>query len=59
MSETDYQIYDEKCQKMLDEEEIRFAGIINESGNLVSGGFKKEIDASSHQNILDDLAAQI
>lgn len=43
MSETNYQIYDEKCQRMLDEEEIRFAGIINESGNLVSGGFKKEI----------------
>lgn len=43
MSETDYQIYDEKCQKMLDEEEIRFAGIINEGGHLVSGGFKKEI----------------
>lgn len=43
MSETKYQVYDEKCQKMLDEEEIRFAGIINESGELVSGGFKKEI----------------
>lgn len=43
MSETNYQIYDEKCQRMLDEKEIRFAGIINESGNLVSGGFKKEI----------------
>jgi len=28
---------------MLDEDEIRFAGIINEDGNLVSGGFKKEI----------------
>lgn len=43
MSETDYQIYDEKCQKMLEEEEIRFAGIINEDGKLVSGGFKKGI----------------
>ena len=43
MSETDYQIYDDKCKKMLDEEEIRFAGIINEDGKLVSGGFKKEI----------------
>ncbi len=43
MSETDYQIYDEKCQKILEEEEIRFAGIINESGSLVSGGFKKDI----------------
>jgi hypothetical protein len=43
MSGTEYQNYDEKCQKMLDEDQIRFAGIINESGNLVSGGFKKEI----------------
>jgi len=43
MSETNYEIYDSKCQKMLDEDEIRFAGIINENGNLVSGGFKKEI----------------
>lgn len=43
MSGTDSQNYDDKCQKMLEEEEIRFAGIINESGNLVSGGFKKEI----------------
>ena len=44
MSGTDYQNYDDKCQKMLEEEEIRFAGIINESGTLVSGGFKKEIN---------------
>ena len=43
MSKADYQVYDSKCQKMLEEEEIRFAGIINEDGNLVSGGFKKEI----------------
>ena len=43
MSETDYEIYESKCQKMLDEDEIRFAGIINEDGNLVSGGFKKGI----------------
>ncbi len=43
MSETNYEIYDNKCQKMLDEDEIRFAGIINKDGKLVSGGFKKEI----------------
>jgi len=43
MSEINYEIYDNKCQKMLEEDEIRFAGIINEDGNLVSGGFKKDI----------------
>ena len=43
MTELNYQVFDDKCKKLLDEEEIRFAGIINEDGKLVSGGFKKEI----------------
>jgi hypothetical protein len=43
MTELNYQIYEDKCKKLLDEEEIRFAGIINEDGKLVSGGFKKGI----------------
>jgi hypothetical protein len=38
---TSSQIYDGKCKKLLDEKEIRFAGIINEDGKLISGGFKK------------------
>ncbi|MEX2313486.1 MAG: DUF6659 family protein [Nitrosopumilaceae archaeon] len=38
-----YQAYDDKCKKLLEEDEIRFAGIINEVGTLVSGGFKKGI----------------
>ena len=43
MTEINYQAYDDKCKKLLEEDEIRFAGIINEAGTLVSGGFKKEI----------------
>ncbi len=43
MTELNYQVYEDKCQKLLGEEEIRFAGIINEDGKLISGGFKKEI----------------
>ncbi len=34
------QFYDEKCTRLLDKDEIRFAGIINEHGELISGGFK-------------------
>ena len=37
------QIYDEKCKNLLNEKEIRFAGIINEDGKLISGGFKEGI----------------
>ncbi len=43
MTELNYQVYEDKCKKLLDEEEIRFAGIINEDGKLISGGFKKDI----------------
>ncbi len=35
------QIYDDKCERLLQEDEVRFAAIINEQGTLISGGFKK------------------
>lgn len=37
----EYYQYEEKCQTLLKEPEIRFAGIINHMGNLVAGGMKK------------------
>lgn len=40
MSE-DVPVYSKKCNRLLQEPEIRFAGILDESGNLVSGGFKE------------------
>jgi len=52
------QIYDEKCKKLLDEKEIRFAGIINEDGKLISGGFKEgltplEADETKLQSFME------
>ncbi len=35
------QIYDDKCERLLQEDEVRFAGIINDQGILISGGFRK------------------
>ncbi|QUC65198.1 hypothetical protein NsoK4_02795 [Nitrosopumilus sp. K4] len=40
-NDTKFKLYDEKCDQLLDEPEIRFAGIIDKDGKLVSGGFKK------------------
>ena len=34
-------LYAEKCKKLLDESEIRFAGIVDKDGKLISGGFKE------------------
>jgi len=41
VSETmELQYFESKCKKLTHENEIRFAGIINEKGQLVAGGFK-------------------
>jgi len=42
-SDSKLQLYSEKCTKLLQESEIRFAGIVNKSGELISGGFKEGI----------------
>ena len=33
-------VYSEKCSKLLEQDEIRFAGIIDKEGKLIAGGFK-------------------
>ena len=52
------QLYDKKCKQLLQESEIRFAGIVDKDGNLVSGGFKEGIsphegDETRLQNFLE------
>ena len=36
-------LYSEKCNQLLNESEIRFAGIVDKEGKLVTGGFKESI----------------
>ncbi len=36
-------LYAEKCDHLLGESEIRFAGIVNKDGKLIAGGFKEGI----------------
>lgn len=39
----EYYMFEQKCQNLLKEPEIRFAGLINPMGHLVAGGMKKGI----------------
>ena len=43
MSEETIKIYDSKCDHLLHEEEIRFAGIVDNDGKLIAGGFKEGV----------------
>jgi hypothetical protein len=36
-------LYAKKCNSLLQESEIRFAGIVNKDGKLIAGGFKEGI----------------
>ncbi len=36
-------LFGEKCNQLLRESEIRFAGIVNKDGKLIAGGFKNGI----------------
>lgn len=36
-------LYGQKCDHLLGESEIRFAGIVDKNGKLIAGGFKKGI----------------
>jgi hypothetical protein len=42
-SANDIKKFDVACQKLLEERKIRHVGVINQLGNLVAGGFKKDI----------------
>ena len=35
--------YEQKCEKLLEDKQLRFVGVINKLGNLIAGGFKHEI----------------
>ena len=42
-SNTNLKLYGEKCANLLNESEIRFAGIVDKDGQLIAGGFKDGI----------------
>jgi hypothetical protein len=55
MSAAEYKFYESKCVQLTQENEIRFAGIIDESGKLVAGGFKTGITPlENKESKLDD-----
>ena len=44
MPEIDIKDYEKRCKDILEDEEVRFAGLLDESGELLVGGFKQNIN---------------
>jgi len=59
----EYSIFQQKCDRLLQEDEIRFAGLINSMGKLVAGGFKQGItpleDEAERQKMYMELALRV
>ena len=46
----EYQSHQQKCELLLQDPEIRFAGLLDPLGNLVAGGFKTGVEPLKDQN---------
>lgn len=59
----EYWVFEQKCQAMLKLDEIRFAGLIDQKGRLVAGGFKEGVtpleDAAERQKMYMELALRV
>jgi hypothetical protein len=59
----EYKIFQQKCDRLLQEDEIRFAGLINGMGRLVAGSFKKGVspleDDAERQKMYMELALRV
>ena len=59
----EYKIFQQKCDILLQEDEIRFAGLINGMGRLVAGCFKKGVspleDDAERQKMYMELALRV
>ena len=57
------QDYEKKCQEILDDPEVKFAGLLDESGSLLAGGYKPGINPrvtkEQHQVICQELASRV
>ena len=57
------QDYEKKCREILNDPEVKFAGLLDESGSLLEGGYKPGINPrvteEQHQIICQELASRV
>ncbi|MCH9659037.1 hypothetical protein K0U27_10205 [archaeon] len=55
--------YELKCRKILEEHDIKFAGLLNSSGEILAGGYSKELmpklPQEKFQSICKELASRV
>ena len=63
MPEIDIKDYEKRCQELLEDDEVRFAGLLDEFGKLLAGGYNQGADPrlteEQHDEVCKELAARV
>ena len=63
MPEINIKEYEKRCQELLEDDEVRFAGLLDEFGKLLAGGYKQNISPrlteEQHDVVCKELAARV
>ncbi len=63
MTEINVKDYEKRCQELLEDDEVRFAGLLDEFGKLLAGGYNQGIDPrlseEQHDVVCKELAARV
>ena len=63
MPEINIKEYEKRCQDILEDDEVRFAGLLDEFGKLLAGGYKQNINPrlteEQHDEVCKELAARV
>ena len=55
--------YEKRCQDILEDDEVRFAGLLDEFGKLLAGGYKQNINPrltdEQHELVCKELASRV
>ena len=63
MPEINIKEYEKRCQDILEDDEVRFAGLLDEFGKLLAGGYKQNINPrlteEQHELVCKELASRV
>ncbi len=63
MPEINIKEYERRCQDILEDDEVRFAGLLDEFGKLLAGGYKQNINPrlteEQHDSVCKELASRV
>ena len=63
MPEVNIKEYEKRCQDILEDDEVRFAGLLDEFGKLLAGGYKQNINPrltdEQHELVCKELASRV